>query len=349
MNLQDAITTNRAIVALAGELNLRAGETIFAVPSQDELTARFKNALLGAKRKADVADASVLVLPDLDQVKVDHVLADFPDTIRILGLDVPVIYRRGESPKVEINFRDDGRTRDWLRLPREGVFLPGGQEVMISSYFGEHRILFATGRSSDLVKEMAQKWNEETWNRWEQPRLQKPDLSDPQATVSLETYVYGQCVDTGEDLVAYGTLQFYESWGEVDSRIYWVTERCDAEFVQRQSNLLLDRHRGKLVAEAAAAEAKARAEAEAAAARTVKIDTGREQIKNVNVRRQKLGWEELVMRSEDFFFGSHIISYDDEAGLQEVETAVAREEERRRNQQPATSESLAALMNHFNN
>lgn len=139
MNVQDVITANRAIVALAGELNVQSGESIFVVPSQDELTVRFKNALLGAKRQADVQDASALVLPNLDQAKVDQILADCPDAVCVLGKDYPVIYRHGESPKIEIGFRDDGMTRAWLQLPRNGVILPGGQEVVISSYFGENR------------------------------------------------------------------------------------------------------------------------------------------------------------------------------------------------------------------
>jgi hypothetical protein len=129
-NLNKVIVANRGLLARSRELNTRAGETIFPIPSRDELNKLFVVALGGARRAAEIRNLPALLFPALDQRAIDKVLAESPDTITILGQEVAVEYRSGYNPRVQLDFRGD-EGHNWLQLPDDGIHLPGGREVSI--------------------------------------------------------------------------------------------------------------------------------------------------------------------------------------------------------------------------
>ena len=225
--LQNVIAENRNLVARARELNIRAGERIFPVPTRPELTKFFTVALGGARRVAEVRNLPALLLPALDQKAVEKVLCEQPDTITILGQGVTVEYRSGYTPRACINFRGDN-SRDWLQLPDDGIRLPGGREVSMYSAL-EGYGYYVEADSSQFKEKARECLNQGLWEKW-----QKPELPTPTESIApIVEMEYGRCVVTGTVLLACGTVK-YDSWyGSWKS--YWSRDRSKIERIHAQA------------------------------------------------------------------------------------------------------------------
>lgn len=221
-NLNEVVAANRAILARARDLNTRAGTSMFPVQGRDELTKLFAVALDGARRVAEIRNMSALMLPALDERLVEKVLREQPDTITILGRQATVEYRGGGyNPRVRLDFCGD-ESRDWLKLPDDGIKLPNGREVsMYSSLEGYG--YYVESASSQFKAKARECLNQGLWEKWQKPELPQPtDFVSP--IVEAE---YGRCVVTDASLVAYGAVNYdtwYGSW-----KSYWTRDRAEAE------------------------------------------------------------------------------------------------------------------------
>lgn len=224
---ENVIAENRGLVARARELNIRAGETIFPVPSRDELTKLFMVALSGARRVAEIRNLSALLLPALDQKAIEKVLHEQPDTITILGQEVAVEYRSGYNPRVRLDFRGE-ESRNWLQLPDDGIRLPNGREVAMCSAL-EGYGYYVEANSSQFKAKARECLNQGLWDNWQKPELPAPTESIA-PVVEME---YGRCVVTDAPLFAYGAVN-YDSWyGSWKS--YWSRDRAEADKVHAQA------------------------------------------------------------------------------------------------------------------
>lgn len=226
-NIQSVVAANRALLARARELNIRAGTNLFQVPSRDELTKLFTVALDGARRVAEIRNMPALMLPSLDDRLIEKVLREQPDKITILDREVTVEYRSGGSPRVRLDFRGN-ESRDWLSLPNAGIQLPGGREVTMSSAVEGYGYYVET-TSSQFKAKARECLNQGLWDNWQKPELTAPTDSIP-PIVEAE---YGRCVVTNASLVAFGTVN-YDSWyGSWKS--YWTRDRAEAERVHAEA------------------------------------------------------------------------------------------------------------------
>jgi hypothetical protein len=227
-NLNEVVSANRALLARARDLNTRAGTSLFPVQSRDELTKLFAVALGGARRMAEIRNMSGLMLPALDERLIEKVLREQPDTISILGRGATVEYRGGGyNPRARLDFRGD-ESRDWLKLPDDGIFLPNGREVSMCSFLEGYGYYVETS-SSQFKTKARECLNQGLWENWQKPELPAPtDFVSP--IVEAE---YGLCVVSGASLVAYGAIN-YDSWyGSWKS--YWTRDRAVAERVHAEA------------------------------------------------------------------------------------------------------------------
>lgn len=226
-SFQEVVSSNRALLARARELNTRAGTNLFPVQDRDELMKLFAVALAGARRVAEVSNVSALILPALDDRLVEKVLREQPDTITIIGREATVEYRGGGyNPRVRIDFRGD-ESRKWLKLPDTGIHLPGGREVsMYSSLEGYG--YYVEANSSQFKTKARECLNQGLWDNWQKPELPAPtDFVSP--IVEAE---YGRCVVTNVSLIAFGAVNhdsWYGSW-----KSYWSRDRAEVESVHVQ-------------------------------------------------------------------------------------------------------------------
>lgn len=228
MNFQETVAANRAILAQAQALNIRAGTNVFPVPGREELLRRFTAGLNGARRVAEIRDLTALMLPVLEERLVEQVLREQPDTITVLGREVAVEYRAGYAPRVRIDFRGD-ESRDWLNLPDDGIKLPGGREVSMYSSVEGYGYYIETS-SSQFKAKVRECLNQGLWDNWQQPDLPPPsDLIPPIAEME-----YGRCVVTGVALFAFGVFK-YDSWYENPWKPYWTRDRAEAERLHAQA------------------------------------------------------------------------------------------------------------------
>lgn len=225
---QEVVTANRALLARARDLNTRAGQSMFSVPTRDELTKLFVVALGGARRIAEIHNMSALLLPTLDERMIEKVLREQPDTITVLGREVTVEYRSGYNPRVRLDFRGD-ESRNWLQLPDTGIHLPGGREIAMYSAV-EGYSYYIEANSSQFKMKARECLNQGLWDKWQKPELPAPTDSIP-PIVEME---YGRCVVTDASLTAYGTVNYdswYGSW-----KAYWSRSRAETEQVHAQAS-----------------------------------------------------------------------------------------------------------------
>lgn len=226
-NFQAVVSANRALLARARDLNTRAGQNIFPVPGREELTRLFTVALGGARRIAEICNLPALLLPALDERMIEKVLREQPDTITILGRDVTVEYRSGYNPRVRLDFRGS-EGRDWLKLPDDGIRLPGGREVSMYSVV-EGYGYYIESLSSQFKVKARECLNQGLWEQWQKPELPAPTDSIP----PIAEREYGRCVVTDVPLLAYGTVN-YDSW-HGSWKSYWSRSRAETEQVYVQA------------------------------------------------------------------------------------------------------------------
>jgi hypothetical protein len=227
MNFQEIVTANRALLARARELNVRAGSEVFPIPSRQDIAEAVKTVLGGVRRVAEIRNLHALLLPALDERAIEKVLAESPDTITILGQEVQVEYRSGYNPRVRRDFRGD-KSRDWLQLPDTGIQLPGGREVSIYSAL-EGYGYFIEAESSKFKVKARECLNQGLWDKWQKPELPAPTESIA-PVVEME---YGRCVVTDASFLAYGAVNYdswYGSW-----KTHWTRDRAEADKVHAQA------------------------------------------------------------------------------------------------------------------
>lgn len=374
MEIQEVITANRAVIAQAKSLNMRAGETVFTILSRDEMLTRFTTSLCGARRVSEIQDFDALHLPDLDPDLVKMVTDRNPDTIEILGREFVVEYRNHYGPRIEIRFEDIWADK-WQDLP-DTLTLPSGRLVLVKSVVEGHGYWIEAENPIELKDKIKDALNRKQWEKWEdKPEMAAVDPEDDQS-VSFVTTVYGQCVVTGDDLKAYGTVEVCQYWSSdpIEWRPVWYRSVSEAIEVFDRSTAKLTEARAAL-AEKRAEEARTQAEAEvnadaerleqeraertrAEAARQEReveaqrlkaVARGKERVTNLNQRRKTLGWDLAEVYADGFESEEGFVSFDDEKGLQAAEAKVANEERRLKDlhDREVNDDDLSALLAHF--
>ena len=239
--LKKVLAENKARQEYAKRLNSRAGESFLKVFSLPELIAWITERISGARRMAEITDSEKLRLPTLDQSLVEKVLLDNPDELEILGQIRTVEYRGvGYDPLVRLDFRGDD-ARNWLKLPTEGIRLPGGREVMLYSAIDGYSY-YIEAKSSQFVGKARECLNKKLWEDFTYSS-DKPTIEVPQ-TITLDTQVpevrehqYGKCVATAEPLLAFGTVSYtsksYYSSEKFETK--WFKDRDEVEAVRTKT------------------------------------------------------------------------------------------------------------------
>jgi len=235
MKIQDIIAANKLRQQEAKKLNVRAGETLFKVFSIAELTAWVMERLSGARRLAEIVNEEALRLPELDREIVGKVLADNPDKITVLDREVAVEYsdyRR--EPLVRIDFRGD-QSKDWAKLPVEGVRLPSNREVVLYSAVDGHSY-YIEAPSSQFVPKVREIFNRQQWETFvasaDKPVITLPDLTNPSSQVpAVCEHQYGVCIATESPLTAFGAVTYTPSgyWSSEKFEVKWFGKREEAE------------------------------------------------------------------------------------------------------------------------
>lgn len=240
MKFQEVIEANRALLARARELNVRAGREVFPIPSRQKLREAVESILGGARSIREIDNPNDLLLPKLDQSLVNEILAGCPDTITVLGMVVRVeyVYEYGgvrQDPRVKLPSILVSN-RAWLGLPDEGVFLPNGRRV---------GVVFSPDGYSEvggvdipaLKKEVREVLNRGLWERWRKPKLPAPI----DAIAPIEEREYGRCVVTNAPLIAYGTVErsfgsWYSHWTRDHAEAVRVREGSCTQFAEVQKD-----------------------------------------------------------------------------------------------------------------
>jgi len=277
--LEAALRSNAARQERAKQLNIRAGEETFKVYSSDEMFELYVSALSGARAVVEVMRPQLLALPALDENAVDRVLSENPDTIEVLGSDLAVTYKDsyGYSRKVP-QVRLSGElvaNNSWLKLPDEGVRLPGGRLVEVSvTGIGQYGQI--AGTDIPQLKERVRKsLNQKQWDVWVKPETEIPDPKAEGSQIPFESAVYGQCVVTGEELKAYGTVAVNTNrWYSSDSwfKPAWYRDLAEAQNSADAAAKKLTELKAEAKAEMERQQAKAEAEAASGELRDLRSD-----------------------------------------------------------------------------
>ncbi len=252
MTMNEIVATNKKRQQEAQGLNVRAGETLFKVYSLTEITTWITERLKGARRVVEVSNPEDLCLPELDKELVGKVLRDNPEEIMVLGRMAKVVYQQYTTePTVRIDFRG-AEAKDWLKLPAEGIRLPGGREIMLYSAIDGYRY-YVESLSSKFVAKACELLNGGQWEKFhygEKPEISLPDPAVESSEVPVMCkHQYGICQVTGEALCAYGTLKVkrYCYSGESKFEPSWVQTLEEAEKLHTASIEKLSALRKELV------------------------------------------------------------------------------------------------------
>lgn len=232
----------------AKELNQRAGETLFGVV---ELQAWYLAKLEGAGNFKEVVEKQVAakcLLPDLDQDLIDLVLQEQPDSIELLGEGLKVEYvdgygHRRTHPRVRLSDQQI-QAKAWLELSDDQpVRLSGGRMVEVAV-----EVAYTTFSSTEpfLLKERVREYlNQKQWDAWHRPEVSVEGLESADQ-IPFMTAVYGQCVVTGQDLLAYGTVRARRYWSRIDRwQPVWVRSLDEAERVRSEAVAALEEVRAE--------------------------------------------------------------------------------------------------------
>jgi hypothetical protein len=210
--IQAVIEENRALVARMRELNTRAGEDRFAIPTREQLATGIAQILGGIARLADIRWPETLRLPTLDAEAEAEVLRLCPDTIAVCGQAIAVEYRAPyygtpRSPLVRVDFRGE-QAKDWLKLPDCGVKLPDGRELVIVAPVEGCGWSEVEAPSAQFKGKVLERLTQGQWDAWKSsaPAIALPEVEDYDSVVPFEVVVYGHCPVTGAELQAYGTV-----------------------------------------------------------------------------------------------------------------------------------------------
>lgn len=266
MNVSEMIAANKRRQNRARELNHRSGQMdLFKAFSLSELVQFVAERLGGAKRQVEIIEPERLLLPELDEAIVAKVLNENPDDVVVCGRTVSVQYGERSDPLVRIDFRGE-YAKDWLKLPEDGVRLPGGREVVLYSAIDGYGF-FIEAPSSKFPSKARECLNAGAWLEFE-PSLGKPiiELPDPAVETSevplVREHQYGTCAITNEALLAFGTVAVKGYRYSTDSyfEVKWFRGREEAESVRSLSVDKLLALKRELAEQKVVAEARVKAE-----------------------------------------------------------------------------------------
>jgi len=262
--LSGVIQHNRALLLRARELNRRAGAQIFSVPDRESLTTWLTNRLQGTRRGVEVTDLESLKLPELNQAEVSRVLSECPDTLVVLGIELPVEYREGYAPRITLN-SEQVTAYAWRELNDAGVTLPNDRLIEVVVPFSSWDTLSGTD-IPDLKSRCVSRVNRSLWDSWnDRPEISLPDPTEATSEVlEIIEAVYGASVIDDTPLVAYGAVgarsyRYYPSDPWFEGK--WFQSRDEAEVARNFSIAKLveirEEIRQKALVEAAKADAEA--------------------------------------------------------------------------------------------
>lgn len=265
MTMSEVIAVNKRRQDRARELNQRAGKGLFKVFSRSELVQFVVERLGGARRQAEIPQPEGLLLPELDEAVVGEVLRDNPDEVEVCGRKVSVRYSERSDPFVRIDFKRE-HFKDWLKLPGDGVRLPGGREVVLYSAIDGYGF-YIESPSSKFPAKARECLNAGAWQSFEQswgkPMIELPDPAVETSEVpTVCEYQYGTCAITNEALFAYGTVAVrgYRYTSDPYFEAKWFRGREEAESVRSLSVDKLLALKCELAEQKVVAEARVKAE-----------------------------------------------------------------------------------------
>ncbi|MEK9183438.1 MAG: helicase-related protein [Patescibacteria group bacterium] len=280
----DAVLRSNAVrQEQARQLNIRTGEETFKVYSFEEKVERFAALLFGARRVIEVVRPEAIALPALDEAMVVRVLSENPDVINVLGSELVVEYRAPYygtmyTPRVKLS-DEMVKVNGWIRLPGEGIRLPGGRAIEVVVSFGYYATIADTN-IPQLKAKVREHLNQEQWDRWTKPEVAVSDPAVESSEIPFITAVYGQCVVTGEELKAYGTVTVNTSrWYASDPwfKAVWYRNLAEAQTAADIAAKKLTELKAEAKAEEEMATAKAQAEAELSEAKA-EAESAREEL-----------------------------------------------------------------------
>lgn len=224
----------------AQKLNVRAGGPVFPVLRKGKLVEWIAVRLEGARRMKDVRNPANLLLSPLDAEMVELVERENPLQLELLGELRTVSYPAIDKPPSVTLGVEEFENRRWLELPDEGVFLPSGRQVAVSVQFA-HGLWGVNGEAGTDLQELKEKLkvraNEATWGAWKGPELPVPSAEDESAVLpEVAQAVYGQCVITGADLAAYGTVAAQSAYYSATTfKNTWYRTREEAEAARSEA------------------------------------------------------------------------------------------------------------------
>ncbi len=237
LEVQAVCEENRLLLKRARDLNYRAGENVFSVLSQREISVWLEKRLNGARNIWEIDSAETLRFPALDEELIQLVISENPDTTRVLDAEFPVEYRGQYLPRVTLR-KESGADR-WQELPDEGVKLTGGRAVEVVLSFDYYTTL-VDSNIPKLKEKVKNHLNQKQWESWkERPAISAPNLEiDGAVLPEITEIVYGQCVITGESLKAFGVLQAHRGYYSSDPVRWeglWLRTREEAESYQAKA------------------------------------------------------------------------------------------------------------------
>lgn len=254
-------THNRTIREQADALYVRSGGHTRRITSQDE-TAQYwlhfeeygvvSQATLAqaiASGRISVSDLQLRLEDFISAEEQTKVATGNPDTIEVLGKQLPVTYRSGYNPSAMLEGTIQ-ESDDWKRLP-EKVLLPGGRVVTVIIKIDSWQTFQESNLS--LLKETVRKHlNKKQLDACvsSAPTIQLPGPSTESVPEIVEHH-YGADVLTGEPLIRYGTVAvttgFYRS---SEFQAVWYDTRVEAETarakaIERFDSLAAERQKAR--------------------------------------------------------------------------------------------------------
>lgn len=182
------------------------------------------------------------------------------ESVILLGRRREVTTDPSGRPQVTLSLKELLENALWRRLPDEGsIWLASRQFVEIvviddtgdfnPAYWSEQMALRETSLPA-LKQQIAERLNDERFERWQQPEIPLPDPYDLDASIPpVEEHVYGQCVLTGQPLIAFGVVGVTHVPGsDWEQRLTsrWTPFRAAAESLRAEAVAALEASREEL-------------------------------------------------------------------------------------------------------
>lgn len=241
MDVQSIAARNREIQRQAHELNVRAGEIIFATLSYSAFELWLKERISGARSLSEIKDLQVLLLPDLDRELIQLVLDENPDELIVLGKSLKVEYRdNGYAPRITLD-REMVARHGWRELPDAGIKLPSGRLVEVVVPFNGYDVV-SDQDITELKSRCASKVDSLVWSSWSiqhRSAIKPPDYTKSTSVIpEIVERQYGSSAIDGTPLVAFGTVAVkdYQSYGsDLWFEGKWFQNREEAETARLRS------------------------------------------------------------------------------------------------------------------